>query len=281
MKKKSSHFIHIVVAAAAAVNLAAVVLFGYGLSPKTPAVQAAERASSARAAADLAGGESSSDSIAPSDSAAGSENAAKDSESNVEDPGKMSESDTGEESTAAEVSSPDAAASGDNTYTGPSITLSDEIPTLRVSELSECVTVFRDLGLISATDGYGNDVSSLITAEYKAVDDSLSSFILTFSIVNRNGDTAHTSCEVGILEVDLPYLELSDERVVLHTGDDFQYMKYVTIAKDTNGGRLFDNIELKGDLRTDTAGTYEMTYTITSRVTGDRVSRTLTVVVEG
>ena len=75
--------------------------------------------------------------------------------------------------------------------------------------------------------------------------------------------------------------ELSALRVTLHTGDTFQYIRYVNFAVDTNGNRLFDNIELRGTVDTNTAGSYELTYTITSRVTGDRESATLTVVVEG
>ena len=273
MKKKFVHIIHIVIAVAAAANLAAVVLFGYGLSSRTPAVIAAERAASERAEKNLADGGANTQT--PS-----SEETAPEADSFAESTSEASESTPQESSSAPAAETASSSTAAEN-YTGPEILVTNNLPALRVSELPNCVQVLHDLSQLSATDGSGNDISSQIQCSYKAVDESLVAFLLTFTVTNSRGDTATKTATVETLEIDRPYLELTDERVTLHTGDTFQYIRYVNFAVDTNGNRLFDNIELRGTVDTNTAGSYELTYTITSRVTGDRESATLTVVVEG
>ena len=274
MKKKFVHIIHIVIAIAAAANLAAVVLFGYGLSSRTPAVIAAERAASERAEKNLADGGANTQ--APS-----SEETVPEADSSAESTSESSESTPQESSSSAPAAETASSSSAAENYTGPEILVTNNLPALRVSELPNCVQVLHDLSQLSATDGSGNDISSQIQCSYKAVDESLVAFLLTFTVTNSRGDTATKTATVETLEIDRPYLELTDERVTLHTGDTFQYIRYVNFAVDTNGDRLFDNIELQGTVDTNTAGSNELTYTITSRVTGDRESATLTVVVEG
>ena len=271
MKKKSS-ILHIVIAAAATLNLVAVLFFGYGLSARTSSVLAAERAASERAASDLAQD--------PESAVPGPEETAG-AGSPEDDPAPESAAEGYESSSAGQPSSAEEDTAQDESYEGPSITLADTLPSLRLSELPDCVRILRDLALLSADDGYGNDISQNVTASFTAADDSLSSFALTFTVTNRRGDTAAASAQIGILETDVPYLELTEENTVLHTGDTFRFMLYVRIARDTDGGRLFDNIELDGTVDTGAAGTYSLIYTVTSRVTGARVSRTLTVTVEG
>lgn len=259
MNKSSSSLLHIVIALAAVINLAAVLLFGYGLPVKVPAEQAAERAAAKRAAENMSAGGA--DIISPGET---TEEASAGTE---EAPGASSPSAESSASSASESSASGTEAES-GTYSGPVITLSGTIPGLKLSELPDSVRICRDLGLLSADDGHGNDISGQITVSYTASDDTLSDFLLTFSVLNREGDTAEETAAVSIIERDQPYLELTEERAVLRTGDAFRFMEYVRIAKDTDGSNLFDNIELSDSISTAAAGTYTLTYTVRGRAAG-------------
>ena len=77
-----------------------------------------------------------------------------------------------------------------------------------------------------------------------------------------------------------PVLKLTDKRVTLKVGEEFDYADYIEIAMDRNGTDLREKVRTAGSVDTDTVGRYRVTYMLRSRVDDKAVSRELHVTVE-
>lgn len=74
-----------------------------------------------------------------------------------------------------------------------------------------------------------------------------------------------------------PLLELSDEKVRLKVGDEFDYRQYIKTALDRNGKDLTYYVRLSGDLDMKKDGRYTVTYSLTSLIDGETATKDLKV----
>ena len=79
---------------------------------------------------------------------------------------------------------------------------------------------------------------------------------------------------------DAPILELTDDHIFLHVGDRFNYMSYIETMEDVDGSDLSRYIHLDKDVDTSIPGDIELTYRITSVITGKSGSKMLLITVE-
>ncbi len=78
---------------------------------------------------------------------------------------------------------------------------------------------------------------------------------------------------------DAPILELTDEHIFLNVGERFNYMRYIETMQDVDGSDLSRYIHLDRDVDTSEPGDIELTYRITSTITGKSTSRTLLITI--
>lgn len=74
-----------------------------------------------------------------------------------------------------------------------------------------------------------------------------------------------------------PLLELTDEKVRLKVGDEFDYRKYIETALDRNGKDMTYHVRISGDLNMKQDGRYTVTYSLTSEIDGETASKDLKV----
>lgn len=78
---------------------------------------------------------------------------------------------------------------------------------------------------------------------------------------------------------DSPVLELTDDHIFLHVGDRFNYMSYIKTMQDVDGSDLSHYIYLDKDVDTSEPGEIELTYRITSTITGKSDSKVLLITI--
>lgn len=78
---------------------------------------------------------------------------------------------------------------------------------------------------------------------------------------------------------DAPVLELTDDHIFLHVGDRFNYMSYIKTMEDVDGSDLSHYIYLDRDVNTYEPGEIELTYRITSTITGKSSSKVLLITI--
>ena len=77
-----------------------------------------------------------------------------------------------------------------------------------------------------------------------------------------------------------PILELTDDHIYLSVGDRFNYMSYIKTMKDVDGSDLSHYIHLDRDVDTSVPGEIELTYRITSVITGKSASKVLLITIQ-
>lgn len=76
-----------------------------------------------------------------------------------------------------------------------------------------------------------------------------------------------------------PILELTDTHIYLRVGDRFNYMSYIKTMEDVDGSDLSHFIYLDRDVDTSEPGEIELTYRITSPVSGKSDSKVLLITI--
>ena len=77
-----------------------------------------------------------------------------------------------------------------------------------------------------------------------------------------------------------PILELTTDHVFLYVGDRFNYMRYIKTMEDVDGSDLSHYIHLDRDVDTSVPGEIELTYRITSIITGKSDSKVLLITIQ-
>lgn len=163
-----------------------------------------------------------------------------------------------------------------NNYTGPSITLLDEIPELKPEDIPHLLSILQNENLISAEDGYGNDITASITSKTTSEDMISGIYVVTMNIVNLFNDTFSTEVTVHA-PLTKPVLKLNTNEITLKVGEPFLFYRYIEYAKDIDGTNLNDRISMRGSVNTSKAGTYTLQF-YCSDVKGNTSSmQTLTV----
>lgn len=78
---------------------------------------------------------------------------------------------------------------------------------------------------------------------------------------------------------DAPILELTNDHIYLNVGDRFNYMSYIKTMEDVDGSDLSHYIYLDQDVDTYQPGEIELTYRITSVITGKSDSKVLLITI--
>lgn len=78
---------------------------------------------------------------------------------------------------------------------------------------------------------------------------------------------------------DAPLLELTDDHIYLKIGERFNYMSYIKTMEDVDGSDLSRRIHLDRDVNTWELGEIELTYRITSVITGKSSSKVLLITI--
>lgn len=78
---------------------------------------------------------------------------------------------------------------------------------------------------------------------------------------------------------DAPILELTDDHIFLKVGERFNYMSYIKTMEDVDGSDLSHYIYLDRDVDTSEPGEIELTYRITSVITGKSDSKVLLITI--
>ena len=81
-------------------------------------------------------------------------------------------------------------------------------------------------------------------------------------------------------DTDAPILELTDDHIYLSVGDHFNYMSYIKTMKDVDGSDLSHYIHLDKNVDTSVPGEIELTYRITSVITGKSTSKVLLITIQ-
>ena len=79
---------------------------------------------------------------------------------------------------------------------------------------------------------------------------------------------------------DAPILELTDDHIYLKVGERFNYMSYIETMEDVDGSDLSHYIYLDKNVDTSEPGEVELTYRITSTITGKSTSKVLLITIE-
>ena len=88
-----------------------------------------------------------------------------------------------------------------------------------------------------------------------------------------------TESEEDERDPDAPILELVTDHIFLHVGDRFNYMSYIKTMEDVDGSDLSHYIHLDKDVDTSVPGEVELTYRITSIITGKSDSKVLLITI--
>lgn len=176
--------------------------------------------------------------------------------------------------------SAETASSSNQEYEGPVIYLSEEISQISQSDLPQLVSRLSDRELLSAEDGYGNDITSSVAVSYKADPENTGNLLVKFSVTNKRGDFASEEISVPV-HLTKPLLVLTKSSVTLNHGDSFNSIHYIRTALDQDGSSLADSVIVTGEVDTSKSGTYQLTYTINSKIEKQSsASETLTVTVK-
>lgn len=79
---------------------------------------------------------------------------------------------------------------------------------------------------------------------------------------------------------DEPLLELTDDHIYLNVGERFNYMSYIKTMEDVDGSDLSHYIYLDKDVNTYEPGEIDLTYSITSTITGKSASKVLHITIQ-
>ena len=131
----------------------------------------------------------------------------------------------------------------------------------------------------------GNITSSIRLSSQDLNNKSAGTYHLTIWAMNRLGDVSTVEVPVIMREEDpdAPVIELTQYLVYLERGEEFNPRTYFKAYFENESSRLrrsYDQLEVTGEVDTETPGTYEVSYAAVNRQ-GIRGEQILTVVVLG
>lgn len=146
-------------------------------------------------------------------------------------------------------------------YTGPKITMPQNIPQVTKEQMDEFGQLLRDEDDFFVDDGFGNDTSDHmeVSAERDATDSSIVHY--TVSIENVFGDWDLIVQDV-VLSGCYPVLALVAQEVTLRVGQTFDPLSYVARAEREEGISAMKEVAVNGKVDTTRAGEYDLTYTL-------------------
>lgn len=150
-------------------------------------------------------------------------------------------------------------------YSGPSISVEGDLPFCRTGDASSYAGKAADAGVLTAQDGFGNDISGNLSSELKRFDRSQEFATITFSATNEFGDIISTDYQVPMNDTGL-VLTLLNDRAVMKYGETFRVKDFVDqcyLETESDGKTvkedLLGSISYEGSVDTYSPGTYNIT----------------------
>lgn len=165
-----------------------------------------------------------------------------------------------------------------NNYTGPTLTLPEEMPEAEESELDTYLSLMPTDGSFSAKDGFGKDITAQVSSSYTIDPENPSVVHLVFTVTNMFNDKVSVPYDLTI-DSNRPILVLKQSSVTISKGSSFQPLDYVERAESQAGQDLLNTISVEGVVDTNTPGKYVITYEINDNQTKS-IPQKLEVVVE-
>lgn len=145
-------------------------------------------------------------------------------------------------------------------YTGPTITLLGLLPDIDPADADIYSARLGEKGIIRADDGFGNDVTEQVSAVFDGLSDENPDAEMTLMLENQVHDTYEMHLTVNVDDYTGVVLTLTEYRITLHEGDDFDPDDYIDYAHDTEGNDITDSVVSDSDVDTDYPGEYEVWY---------------------
>ncbi len=136
-------------------------------------------------------------------------------------------------------------------------------------------STFDPLSIVTATDEEDGDLTSEITYEGTVDTSTEGTYEITYTVVDNSNFHASKTVTIEVVAADLPEIDASDKEVKQFT--EFDPMEGVS-ATASDGTDLTDSITYEGEVNTDEAGTYEVTYKVSDEE-GNEVTKTVTITV--
>ena len=145
-------------------------------------------------------------------------------------------------------------------YTGPTISLLGVLPALDPDDADVFAGRLSAKNVIRADDGFGNDAAEMVEAVFDGLSDENPDAQMTLKIENQVHDTYELELTVQVENYSGVVLTLTDHRITLTVGDDFDPWMYISYAHDAAGNDITDYVDLASGVDTDYPGEYEVWY---------------------
>lgn len=134
-------------------------------------------------------------------------------------------------------------------------------------------TDFNYMEGVSASDDSG-DLTGNVTYSETVDTNSLGTYKVTYTVTNKEGKSTSKIINVKVVLNEKPVIEATDKTVYLnHSFDELEGVK----ASDREDGDITSSIKVvKNDVKTDTIGDYEVTYSVADKA-GQEVTKTIKV----
>ena len=145
-------------------------------------------------------------------------------------------------------------------YTGPTISLQSSLPDIDPDDADVYAGRLGAKGIIHADDGFGNDAAEMVYAVFDDLSDEYPDSGMTLVIENQVHDTYELDLTVQVEDYTGVVVSLTDHRITLSEGDEFDPYDYIAYAHDTEGNDLTDDVTADSNVSTDVPGEYEVWY---------------------
>ncbi|MCD8027536.1 MAG: NlpC/P60 family protein [Erysipelotrichaceae bacterium] len=128
----------------------------------------------------------------------------------------------------------------------------------------------------TASDNYDESVTVDVDSTVNTSEEGTTTLTITATDSSNNQTTE--TLNVVVKDISAPTIKLSKSKLTLTVGDSFTASKYLKSATDNKDGDLTSDVEISSNVKTSTAGTYSVTYTVSDEA-GNTTSKTLKVTV--
>ncbi|MBQ9064270.1 MAG: DUF5011 domain-containing protein [Blautia sp.] len=149
-----------------------------------------------------------------------------------------------------------------NRYTGPTLTVTGEIPDVTPDDDIRSMVIEQiAYGNVYAEDGFGNDITSLVRGRFDKSrgDDGEEIYTFILYITNAIGDTDEVVVSDEMYGTGV-VMRLTTDELTLNVGTPFYYQDYIEACRDAQGNDLHSSLHVEGTVNSYAVGDYELTY---------------------
>ncbi len=168
-----------------------------------------------------------------------------------------------------------------NNYYGPDITFSSEV-SIHATEAQDLMNKLFELGVITATDGLGNDITSTVGYSSDVALNTAGTYPVKFTVTNMFNDTYSFVYDIEIIgSTTEPIVALTTTTTTLPLGGEFNWRHYLDYATDPVEGDISTRIYIDNNINNLVPGVYTVTYIATNSQGVSSAPAELTVIVTG